>query len=480
MEEVKNLRASIVESSEEAIVGEALDGKIVSWNTGAEKLYGYQAAEAIGKPVSILWPPDTPVEERRAMDRIQIGEGSHFETVRVGKDGRRIDVSLTLSPIRNGSGEAIGASAMSRDVTELRKTKAELALRNRIADIFLTVPDESVSGEVLRSLLEVTRSEEGLFGHIDEEGALVCSMIVSAGKGQGGAVGTGKFRRNEWAGALGGQSLVAKQTVQFDGGLAVPILYQGEAIGHFAVANKSTDYNQADQLLLEHIAGYLAPILQARLQRDFHERALTNALAAKLVLLQEVHHRVKNNLQTISSLLSLQAESLPEAAQNALEDSQRRVRAMALVHEQLYSQEDPGDLDFAEYAASLTTDLFYVCKVASNVRLRLDVKSSILGADQAIPCGLILNELVTNSLKYAFPDSRAGEVLVEVRSLPDGQVLLRVADNGIGLPAGFDWQHASTLGLRIVNLLTHQLKGTLRCEQGPGSDFTLVFARHRT
>jgi two-component sensor histidine kinase len=212
-------------------------------------------------------------------------------------------------------------------------------------------------------------------------------------------------------------------------------------------------------------------------ERQKAAAALAAALAAKEVLLQEVHHRVKNNLQIISSLLNLKAESLPDIAQRALEDSQRRIRSMALVHEQLYGGADPGELDFADYVRSLTSDLMNAYRgELERVRLRLELEPVLLGVSQAISCGLILNELVTNALKYAFPGSRTGEVLVELRG-QGGKIELRVADDGVGFPPGFDWTQSHSLGLRIVALLTHQLSGTLRNDPAAGTSFTLTFAR---
>ena len=260
--------------------------------------------------------------------------------------------------------------------------------------------------------------------------------------------------------------------------LVAPLLHRGRAIGLFAVANRPTDYTKADRDFLARAAEYFSPILNARLQRDAHEKALSAALAAQEVLLKEVHHRVKNNLQIISSLLNMQAETLPPEAQRALDDSQRRVRSMALVHEQLYGRDRPDQLDFAQYATSLSSDLFSAYSIhVSTIRLRLELHPVLLGADQAIPCGLILNELVTNSLKYAFPTGRSGEVVVALHCEDDRRVTLRVADNGIGLPPGFDWKQSQSLGLRIVEILRIQLKGTLDCASGIGADFTLRFLK---
>jgi len=211
-------------------------------------------------------------------------------------------------------------------------------------------------------------------------------------------------------------------------------------------------------------------------ERQKAAAALSAALASKEVLLQEVHHRVKNNLQIISSLLNLEAESLPEAAHRALEESQRRIRSMALVHEQLYGGKNPGELDFAGYVRSLTNDLMNAYNnQLGRVQLRLKLEPVFLGLSQAISCGLILNELVTNAFKYAFPGARNGEVLVELGCPQKNMVQMRVGDNGVGLPPGFDWTQSHSLGLRIVALLTDQLSGTLLTDSGAGTTFTLTF-----
>ncbi|MGA2184458.1 MAG: histidine kinase dimerization/phosphoacceptor domain -containing protein [Bryobacteraceae bacterium] len=207
------------------------------------------------------------------------------------------------------------------------------------------------------------------------------------------------------------------------------------------------------------------------------EKALASALAAKAALLREVHHRVKNNLQVVSSLLSMQAELLPGSGMSrVLNESQRRVEAMAMIHERLHGTEDTDRVDFREYVEALARELFYAYGVNANrVALRLDLGAVELGLNQAIPCGLILNELLTNSVKYAFPEARNGEILVALGCDESDRVTLRVADNGVGLPGGFDWKQSRSLGLRIVNILARQLDGTLQWEPGPGAAFALTF-----
>jgi len=209
------------------------------------------------------------------------------------------------------------------------------------------------------------------------------------------------------------------------------------------------------------------------------ERALSQALAAKDVLLRELHHRVKNNLQTISSLLNMQAELLPDlAARRALRDAQRRVHSMALIHEQMYSDRDMNAVDFGEYAKRLTRDVFESFgAAASRVCPRFVLERVFLAMDQMIPCGLILNELVTNSLKHAFPGERTGEILVSLRCADGKTVALGVADNGVGLPPDSDEKAATSLGTRIVEILTRQLGGRLDRDSGSGLSSTVTFTR---
>ncbi len=209
------------------------------------------------------------------------------------------------------------------------------------------------------------------------------------------------------------------------------------------------------------------------------QKALSSAVVAKELLLKEVHHRVKNNLQVISSLLTMQADSLEDpAAARALQDSQERVQCMALIHERLNRDDEPDRLDFREYVQSLARDLFYSYGVDSDrIQLRFELEPVALGLNQAIPCGLILNELLTNALKYAFPNGRTGEIVVAL-TCGDGQLVkLTVADNGVGLPADLDWTESPSLGLKIMNILGRQLDGAVQREPGPGAVFSLTFPK---
>lgn len=209
------------------------------------------------------------------------------------------------------------------------------------------------------------------------------------------------------------------------------------------------------------------------------EEQIKTSLAEKEVMLREIHHRVKNNLQVISSLINLQVEhQADEKVRSVFGDVRDRVRSIALVHEKLYQTGDLAQLDFAEYAVSL---LQYLWRshgaLAENIRLNLAIDPVVLPIEIAVPCGLILNELAGNALKHAFPQ-RGGQVTVSLEHDHDSvtpAVCLRVRDNGVGLPSDFDFQHSRSLGLRLVHILSGQLRGTVETGVGPGTEFRITF-----
>jgi len=179
--------------------------------------------------------------------------------------------------------------------------------------------------------------------------------------------------------------------------------------------------------------------------RDLHselERALqlTTTLKEREVLIQEIHHRVKNNLQMISSLINMQVRRLSDqTCRDALEECQTRVQAIALIHEKLYQSRDYARVPFSEYVRSLAANIFHTMGVSpTDISLDLEIEDLALAVDKAIPCGLALNELITNALKHAFPSGRRGTIRVELSKREEGMLRLVVKDDGVGLPAGTD------------------------------------------
>ena len=205
------------------------------------------------------------------------------------------------------------------------------------------------------------------------------------------------------------------------------------------------------------------------------ERLVTDSLKEKVTLLKEIHHRVKNNLQVISSLLSLQAGGLEDpAAREAFADSIRRVRSMALIHERLYRSGNLSQIDFAQYLSAVALDLAHGLH-RPGVGVNVEAQELMLSLDQAVPCGLIANELITNALKHAFPEGRKGMVVASLEPRPDGMVVLTVADNGVGLPPSFDVNASTSMGWSTVRALVEQIGGTLSVASRSGARISVVF-----
>lgn len=212
-------------------------------------------------------------------------------------------------------------------------------------------------------------------------------------------------------------------------------------------------------------------------ERKQAEEALRASLEEKTVLLKEVHHRVKNNLQIISSLLNLQLDrtQIPEVL-NTLRDTQNRVRSMALLHETLYRSGNLARISLPDYVENLCIQLWRTAGPATaRIQLAHRIDATSLLLDQAVPCGLIINELVSNALKHAFPDERSGRIRVEAQIQPDRRLTVTVTDDGVGLPSTLHPRQTETLGFQLVFMLTEQLQGTVEITQENGTGFQISF-----
>ncbi len=210
-------------------------------------------------------------------------------------------------------------------------------------------------------------------------------------------------------------------------------------------------------------------------ERTRAEKSLNDSLKEKELLLKEIHHRVKNNLQVISSLLGMQSQLVTDGqAREAYADSIRRVRSMALVHEKLYRSGDLSQIDFQEYLNSVAKELRRSLQ-REGVTLRVDAENIMLGIDVAVPCGLIANELVSNALKHAFARRELGAVVVSFKRLNATTLQLDVHDDGIGFPRGSDYRTMTSMGMSIIRTLTEQISGTLMFDGTAGTRFSIVF-----
>ena len=257
-------------------------------------------------------------------------------------------------------------------------------------------------------------------------------------------------------------------------------------VGHLARSfNVMVDNLESVYSELEDLNQVLEKRVEERteeLRREIDERKrveerIKASLREKEILLKEIHHRVKNNLQIISSLLNLQSEYIKDKqALVVFKESQNRVRSMALIHERLYQSEDLSRIEFGEYLRNLANHLFRSYGVNSNtIELKIRVDDASLGIDAAIPCGLIMNELISNSLKYAFSERKEGEICIDFGSDNDGTFILTVSDNGVGFPEDLDFRSTGSLGLQLVRMLTEQFNGTIELDRSSGTKFKIKF-----
>ncbi len=277
------------------------------------------------------------------------------------------------------------------------------------------------------------------------------------------------------------------QDLQLRSVLCLPVIKQSRVTGVLYLENRlaeavfTPDKTQMTELLTSQAAISLENAAHLREHRQAEE-ALKTSLREKELLLKEVHHRVKNNLQIIKSMLYLQSPHIKdEQAIEMFKESQNRIYSMALIHEKLYESESLSKIDLAQYIRSLITNLFRSYGMTERaVRPKISVENVALNVDTVIPCALIINELVSNSLKHAFPHlpkgaDGKGEIRVDLRHDRGNKVKLTIGDNGIGLPTGFEMQNCESLGLKLVSVLAKQLKGTLRLDTGAGTEFAITF-----
>lgn len=217
-------------------------------------------------------------------------------------------------------------------------------------------------------------------------------------------------------------------------------------------------------------------LASSALERKDAEERLKNSLKEKELLLKEIHHRVKNNMQVISSLLSLQSGYAAVDQDMALfVESRNRVKSMALVHDILYRSKDLSGIDFSEYVKSLSQMLFDTYNTNKGISLKLEINDIYISVDAAVPLGLILNELITNSIKYAFPNKENGEIYISLSKDVKGKYLLKVSDNGIGIPDGMNTDKMDTLGMTLIYNLAKQINGSVTLNKKKGTEFIICF-----
>ncbi|MFW9257313.1 ATPase [Nostoc sp. KVJ20] len=435
------------------------------------------------------------------------------------RDGRLLDTSWTNIKLSNGQIIGIG-----QDITERKQTELALKAQAEREQLMRTVAQRIRQSLNLQDILNATVKEvRDLLGvdrvvvyQFDSEmiGTIVAESVepgwtVSLGveihdtcfqTGAGVEYYQGRKRAiaNIYEAGLTDCHVRLLEQFEVKANLVVPILLEvgsqspgshlwGLLVAHQCSGFRDWEENQLD--LLDQLTVQLAIAIQQSsifeqaqtelVQRQKAQVKLKNALAEKEVLLKEVHHRVKNNLQIVSSLLQLQSQTLkdPEVIK-VLRESQNRIESISLIHKNLYTSANIGQIDVADYIHNLAASLLISYQIwPGRIGLETDIDSVSLNVDQAIACGLVINELISNALKHAFPNQQAGTISIALRNIGNS-IEMTIRDNGIGLPDNLDWKNTDSLGLSLVyDLVIEQLEGDITLERNHGTGFKIQFTQ---
>ena len=416
--------------------------------------YGLGERDIIGRSHYEIFPEVTEelkeIHRRGLAGEVIRSDADRFERV----DGSAQVLRWEMRPWDDGAGGVGGIVIFSEDITD--RTLAENALRESEARFrnLIELAPEAIFVQSEGRFLYLNAAMVGLFGASKPEDLLGSEVMPRISPEYREAVRGRILAQRE---TLSPAPLMDQEYLRLDG--------TGVPVETTAVPIRFED-REAHLVFVRDITA-----------RKRTEETIRAALKEKETLLREIHHRVKNNMQVISSLFNLQAEHIrDEDALRILREGQTRIRSMALIHEKLYQSPDLSKIEFASYIKTLATHLFQFYKIeAPQVRLETDLENVNLDLNSAVPCGLLINELISNALKHAFPGGRRGVVGIKLRRGEDGRVEIRIADDGVGFPRALDFQHASTFGLQIVNLLVSQLEGTLSLDREKGTAFTVAF-----
>ena len=448
------LKQAMFELALDCVITMDHEGKVVEFNPAAEKTFGYQNNQVVGKTLAeLIIPPALRDKHRQGLKRYLatgksdiIGRRIEITAMRAGGTEFPVELAITRIDLK----ERPFFTAYLRDITSERQAEDRLRL------VIESAPSAMVMVNGQGEVVLVNGQTEKLFGYRREEliGQSIELLVPERLRAHHPAYRKGFLSKPQARPMGAGRDLFARRK----DGSEFPV-----EIGLNPIETEE------GTMVLSAIVDITA--------RKQAEDAIKSSLREKEVMLKEIHHRVKNNLQVISSLLDLQTGTVKDPrVLESFQESQHRIRSMALIHEKLYQSPDLAEVDFADYLRSLIAYLVRAYRISeAQVSLKLDTEPVRLRIDTAIPCGLILNELVSNALKHAFPNGRQGEIEVAVRAEEPGRASLRVSDNGVGLAAGMDWRATPSLGLRLVHTLTQQLHGTLGVETTHGVTFRLGF-----
>ena len=442
----KNYR-ELVDNSMVGVYKTDLNGDILFANTAMAKIFGYDSIEDIKTKSTQLYKYP---EDRKKMIDLIINKGNinYHDVDMFSRDGKTLNILLSASL------EANIISGMLMDITERKKAEEALVTsEDKYRTLFDANPIYTILLDINGKILDVNDATANLSNLTKHE--LVGKSFDELDFYQSENYSE---QRNKFHEALNEKSpppYISK----------VKINGNKHWIENRLKLLKNEDENRSILLIANDIT-----------ESKKAEKEIKSSLKEKEYLLREIHHRVKNNMQIISSLLNLQTKYVNDGeAIDVLQESQNRVKSMAMIHEKIYQSNDLEKINFEDYIQSLVSNLFYTYNIDQNlVKSNFKIENITLNMETAVPCGLIISELISNSLKYAFPNKMHGEIILSLKSIEDTYELM-IKDNGIGLPKELDLNNLESLGLLLVKILTEQIEGKLIINTINGTEFKVIF-----
>ncbi|MGI0488606.1 PAS domain S-box protein [Pantanalinema rosaneae CENA516] len=463
-ERLRDSEARFRSAFDDAAIGMALvalDGKFLQVNRALCEIVGYPAAELVKLNFQNITFPDDLDNDLRYAGKLLKGEISAYQMEKryIHQQGYSVWVLLNGSLVRDASGQPLYFIAQVQDISDRKQAEQALELQ----------------AVITRNIAEgicLIRAADGIIVYANPKFEQMFGYEPNELTGQ--HVSTLNYED------------VQTYTQQVAQSLIDTIIACGEATYevHNVKKNGIPFWCRASSSIFEHPEH---GIVLVAVQQDITEHKQVEAkihasLKEKEVLLKEIHHRVKNNLQIVDGLLKMQSRRTQDPQINAvLRDSQSRIASIALVHEKLYRSADLANIDFAQYVRELTSHLLESYNInAQTIQLHTQATGVFFDIETAIPCGLIINELVSNALKYAFPNLGTGDIWIEIQSNDDQTWTLHIWDNGVGLPPEFDITNTRSLGMTLIQGLVEQLEGSLSITSHQGSDFSIIFPENKS
>jgi hypothetical protein len=482
-----------VEQNPAAIVAFDSQDNVLEWNPAAERIFGWSRDEIIGRRCPVT-PPGKENEVQELLRRLTVEKSfANVEAQRIRKDGTFVDVSISAIDLPESKETAARRVVMLTDISARKRGEERLARLRKCLLSFGPDPRANVNqlvalcGEQLQATFALFNClEDGMLctlgqwhtppdyvQRVKPEGHVCFDVIRDDGLRV-------RLVKNLPCMPYGSTDSNVKR-YDLKTYLGAQVSFGGKPVGSLCVVYQvERAFSDDDLKFLEIVASAIG----VEEERRKAEEQIQASLREKEVLLKEIHHRVKNNLQVISSLLNIQAKYVKDAdAVRLFGESRNRVKSMALIHEHLYRSKNLAMIDMREYIRELTHQLFRSYGgSARGITLSMKIGEIALGIDRAIPCGIILTELVSNALKYAFPGGRTGSISITLNKNESDEITLSVKDDGIGVPDGLEVGKSDSLGLTLVKMLSDQIHGTLdivrpahQMPAGVGAEFIVAF-----